>query len=481
MSPSDNVIELMAELFASGKLEFPCSPPILTRSKKCFPDPWTPDLEGVRRMLLRLADYAGIGDLPIDVYLTEDMAMEEIVPGKGAGGGRGVAAAYHGRHEGRAIFSVAQQMLGKPEELVAVLAHELAHAWRDVRGLLHDTQSVEEQLTDATTIGLGFGILTCNEAYRYESTGSLRGGRAQTTWQHSQLGYLSVEEMSALLSLWTVARRINPNVVRGELEVTQQAFYNRYLQEFQNTDLLRRIGVALDMQEHSSAITVARPLEFPAGAIASHIFAIGDAVSARLAAGERVLVEPMEFPYGLEYTRSYAVAEWGRVQGREAWWRTLHLAADHLGERLLMVACVPSPEEISSKLLGVVPYSDPFAFHTASSCLGAVVDRNAALRELLFPSLPTIVRMPDNRGWKGRDAQQLFMAAFRGATNESRARDLEFLDREEAVRLSALERGFKGLWARLIAGRRSPAQQWWSLVTDGMHSADHAKELGFIA
>lgn len=163
-----------------------------------FPDPWTPDAPGVERVVKRLLGYAGLPDARVHVAI--DATPDTTLGGWGGVQTRrhdGAAGWYMGRDRGLYRFGVDPSLNQRPENLVAVLAHEATHAWRDTWGLMVPDRDAEELLTDLTTVYLGFGVLTTNAAWQYRGVSDgLASG-----WEKSQAGYLDFRTFAFLLAL----------------------------------------------------------------------------------------------------------------------------------------------------------------------------------------------------------------------------------------------------------------------------------------
>jgi len=158
-----------------------------------FPDAWSPDEAGVHRLLRRLMYYAGLGDAPLSVdgYVLPEEGDDEFLPAH-------AVAYFQGIEDGRYRFGVKCTAIDDPEYLVGVLGHEVAHAYRAFHGLVVEDRDEEEQLTDLTTIALGFGIFCTNNAYRRWTYGYVTSLR--------RAGYLSPEEMAFALAVWVYVR-----------------------------------------------------------------------------------------------------------------------------------------------------------------------------------------------------------------------------------------------------------------------------------
>ena len=93
-------------------------------------------------------------------------------------------------------ISVARTVLDEPEDMIAVLAHELAHV-----KLLGEQKVTEndELITDLTTIFFGLGVFNANAAFRTFNDAKHYG------W--SQMGYLSQMEWGYGLALFAYKRQ----------------------------------------------------------------------------------------------------------------------------------------------------------------------------------------------------------------------------------------------------------------------------------
>jgi hypothetical protein len=175
--------------------------PPLTPTTSCFPDRWQPNAAGVTVLAQRLLGYAGLPRLRPEVGLWSDVSPQLRARSRTHALGH-TAALFLGLDGDRARFAVEAGHLEDPEATVAAMAHEVAHAWRAWHGEVVEDQRHEEELTDLTTVYLGFGVLTANAAYRYRS----RGGYGYMEWSQQQLGYLGPGSLTFLLAAQAVAR-----------------------------------------------------------------------------------------------------------------------------------------------------------------------------------------------------------------------------------------------------------------------------------
>lgn len=167
-----------------------------------FPDAFTPSAAGARVVAERLLGYAGLGShrAVIQVGSTDPDAWRP-------GAHQGAAAWFTGIEGFCCFFGVDERHLGDADALVASMAHEVAHAFRRVHGLEARGALPEEPATDATTVYLGFGLLTTNAAELLRTSGEFRGTSAITRSHQLRLGYLPPQAMAFLLAAQSVGRR----------------------------------------------------------------------------------------------------------------------------------------------------------------------------------------------------------------------------------------------------------------------------------
>jgi hypothetical protein len=185
------LVDELATLTAAVGWERLLGAPILEPTPQWFPDLWTPDAAGVRRLARRLLRYAGLERLGVRVTLFD--ADRDVTPGSTSERHHGAAAWFAGIEDGVCLFGAERGQLDDPLGVTAAMAHEVAHAFRRVHAVEVDDTQIEERLTDLTTVLLGFGLLTTNASSRHRSSGGINVHELHQwshQWSHQTLGYL---------------------------------------------------------------------------------------------------------------------------------------------------------------------------------------------------------------------------------------------------------------------------------------------------
>jgi hypothetical protein len=208
---------------ARGIAQFVATP-ILTPSDDDFPDPWDGSVRAAHRITQRLMHHAGIGALRISLTALPD---DEAAPDDAWDAG--TAGWFSGIEDGRARFGIQPKEIDDPDSVVGIMAHEVAHAWRQKHEQIDPDRDTEELLTDVTTVFLGFGILTTNATERYRSWRMLRATASKT----KSMGYLPAPAMSWLLALQASARddERELSAIRRYLEPSQKGWLDEAMEE----------------------------------------------------------------------------------------------------------------------------------------------------------------------------------------------------------------------------------------------------------
>ncbi len=240
MLPEDAQTELIARMAAAlrdGGADPFLEGPILEPTDAFFPDPYSPDLAGLRTVARRLLNYAGLDGLVVEVdgvgWASDDPLAETSAAL--------VAVDEHG-------IELAVGSIGDAEEVPLVLAHEVARAYRELRRArrgghpyraAHSTieeeaepDEREEEEVSLTAVLLGFGLLVALGSLRYKSHGELQGRSVITRWVHRRLGALTPDEAAFLLAAHAVVREVEASRLdawRGRLPVDVRDDFTRYV------------------------------------------------------------------------------------------------------------------------------------------------------------------------------------------------------------------------------------------------------------
>ena len=148
---------------------------------------------------------------------------------RGQGAHEGAVAWFAGMRGTTALFGVHRNQLREHDAIVGTLCHEVAHAYRRLTGLAEAYDRLEEENTDLTTVYLGFGILTTNNAYRFRKWRRTGGPYAGIAWSTESAGYLSPQAMAFALAAQVTARGLSASESKRlgrHLETNQQAFFH---------------------------------------------------------------------------------------------------------------------------------------------------------------------------------------------------------------------------------------------------------------
>jgi hypothetical protein len=251
----DWITDALGEIARLAGFEPLVCAPLLLPEPRFFPDRWSPDVDGVRRLARRLQGYAGLEELKVEIELFDH--DRELAPGGVMPHSihhEGAAAYFAGIVDDVCLFGVDVEQLDDALGVTAAMAHEVAHAFRARFELaITDPERVdeEERLTDLTTVYFGAGVLTTNAAARHRSGGLGDGLLQGHQWSFRTLGYLSPASMAYALAIVAVVRGLDRSGRRelvDKLELNQAASFKRAVAQLEpERDKLReRLGVPID-------------------------------------------------------------------------------------------------------------------------------------------------------------------------------------------------------------------------------------------
>jgi hypothetical protein len=162
---------------------------VIEPTPEFFPDPYDGSRHDARKLLTRVCRYMDVepGRITLKFYVEKRPTWD--------GTHRFTAGQYS---EG--VIRIEEASLQDPMALVGTMAHELGHVHLLGDGRISPEVEDHEPLTDLLTVYLGTGIFLANSSVResYWHAGQVSG------WQHSRLGYLSMDMFgyAFALSAW---------------------------------------------------------------------------------------------------------------------------------------------------------------------------------------------------------------------------------------------------------------------------------------
>jgi hypothetical protein len=200
---ADYLIQGLARLIEVRGAEPFRSAPLLLAEPRYFPETIAPRAEGVATLLRRLLAYAGLSPTGIDVEIYDErrshLIVDEADPHSSA------AAWFMDIADGVYRFGVRESELRDEHSLIGTLGHEVAHAYRSQHRLVVPTTAIEEQLTDLTTVYLGFGAFTLESSFQFKTGGyDARGERL--LYESHRRGYLRPGQLAFLLGVQLAIR-----------------------------------------------------------------------------------------------------------------------------------------------------------------------------------------------------------------------------------------------------------------------------------
>src|SRR6185295_3463768 len=209
--------------------------PLRQPTPEHFPDPWSPDARGVRTMLQRLLSYAGLGNLQMELQMAGTRTSIHLIQETGASALH-AAAWFAGIDDGVARFGYDLEHVHNPDAMAGILAHEVCHSYRHYHELNETHPSIEEGLTDLTTVFLGFGVLTANIATL-----------APHKLGNKALSYLTALDLTYLLAAQVVARGADPVPIAEKLAYSPRRYFTAACDQLtkRRAALLEELGLPL--------------------------------------------------------------------------------------------------------------------------------------------------------------------------------------------------------------------------------------------
>lgn len=175
---------------------------IVTPDYSSFPFSFTTEKEDAFNSLKTLCSQMRIEPSDIELYFYTDHIIEynnqpglrlSSIQDENESTSSGL---YFNKNEnGKFIIAIEEEQLKDSTNLIATIAHELAH----IKILGEGRLSInDEYLTDLVTVFFGLGIFTANSSFRFYSK--------QDGWGYSRQGYLLQQEWGYALALYAYIR-----------------------------------------------------------------------------------------------------------------------------------------------------------------------------------------------------------------------------------------------------------------------------------
>jgi hypothetical protein len=450
--------------------------PLVTPEDTWFPDPWPRGgVEKVRQLLLRLAEYAALADLDVEVISFPEETAETDMPAPliEQRAASGLTGSFYGIHEGRAWFGIEFSRTRDRVELVGILAHEMAHVWRQVRDIHVTPHQAEEECTDLTSIVLGFGILVANAAYRFHTPNArARDWLARTQGSYSVSGYIDVDDMAALLSCWAMLKQLPPEQILKHLGPTQAEAFRKAWAASTEEALRERLGIPADAVLTAPFLDGATEREFRLSLAAQRAH---DCVKrlVELAGEDGGLVpEPIPYPAPVGTLPYRRLAVWGRMTHAGLWVRFLMLVKDPEWDTQAIVLGGHMNDDFLRLAVGHVRDAQASDERRLGALLAQAFTPGTPLCSVLVPSLPTFVRTLEG-GHGIRELEPIFRGFAEHASPEQVVSETAWLREyrgHTALRLQR-EHAHGGIPSS-PAGGRVDTQGWWHVVSDPEHTQD---------
>jgi hypothetical protein len=144
--------------------------PVILPTEEFFPDPWDGSPKSARAMFHRVCEYMGVDRRSVELCFYDEKrgSLTALDPALGiaAGTWSGSVGPWQ-----RGVIRIEKAGLGRPADLVGVMAHELSHQRLLGEGRANPDAFDNELLTDLTAVFHGFGVFLANNPRK--STGEL--------------------------------------------------------------------------------------------------------------------------------------------------------------------------------------------------------------------------------------------------------------------------------------------------------------------
>src|SRR6478736_4348130 len=210
---AERLLAGLARLIRLRGVETFVAAPLLLAEPRYFSEQVAPRAQGVVTLLRRLLAYVGLEPkrLIIEVYASSHADPHIVRKDK-----KEAAAWFMGLADGVYRFGVKESELRDEQALIGTQKHEVAHAYRDHHRLVVPSRETEGQLTDLTTVYLGFGVFTLASSYQFK-TGHYDVQGRRLLYETQRRGYLLPGQLAYLLGAQLAARGVREDLLDAAL------------------------------------------------------------------------------------------------------------------------------------------------------------------------------------------------------------------------------------------------------------------------
>jgi hypothetical protein len=148
--------------------------PTVLPTDEFFPEKYDGSEQAVRKLVERVCDYMRVEPSSVELQFFKNANRPDLVNEQGHGIGEAIGTYHAG--DTRFVIRLEESIFDNPMQLVATVAHELAHIRLLGEGRISRDAFDNELLTDLTTVFFGMGIFRANSPGYHLSRSSLWPG-----------------------------------------------------------------------------------------------------------------------------------------------------------------------------------------------------------------------------------------------------------------------------------------------------------------
>lgn len=201
-----------------------------------FPDRYSSSEEDVRQLVNRVCDYMNVEPSRVELRFFADRSntLQQHLP-VFESRSQSTLGTYR-KQRGKYVISLEKQQAVEPTNLIATVAHELAHVRLLGENRLDPDYEDGETLTDLATVFFGLGIFTANSVFSFKQwRDAFSAG-----WEANRRGYMTEQMYGYALALFARARGENKPVWAKYLEGDSSAYFKaacRFLEKTTDTKI----------------------------------------------------------------------------------------------------------------------------------------------------------------------------------------------------------------------------------------------------